>query len=301
MSFQLDRGLFQFEFTDRHAILGVSVNAEETSIRERYQSVARLLHPDSGQWKTDADRQFAVKLFSRLISHAYGQLSRQSHLQEQLIMLELLGKRLVQESSSIQIIDPLCQQLYQSGNDFEQVYNQLLSQMVAQQYRALDQSEQIINQISELNMVYLLRKQLQSVRSTPPNSSTATSPVSGATNTSSSTELAKASPIEGALRRAEDYMTSQNWTKAVPEIKEVIAIEPNNARAHTLLGLVYLNQKQMTMAKLSINKAVQLAPRDPQVIKAKQDFDRLSNPTANSAKTAAPGTNKGMFGLFGKK
>jgi curved DNA-binding protein CbpA len=301
MSFQLDRGLFQFEFTDRHAILGVSVNAEETSIRERYQSVARLLHPDSGQWKTDADRQFAVKLFSRLISHAYGQLSRQSHLQEQLIMLELLGKRLVQESSSIQIIDPLCQQLYQSGNDFEQVYNQLLSQMVAQQYRALDQSEQIINQISELNMVYLLRKQLQSVRSTPPNSSTATSPAPGAANASSSTELAKASPIEGALRRAEDYMTSQNWTKAVPEIKEVIAIEPNNARAHTLLGLVYLNQKQMTMAKLSINKAVQLAPRDPQVIKAKQDFDRLSNPTANSAKTAAPGANKGMFGLFGKK
>jgi tetratricopeptide (TPR) repeat protein len=303
MSFQLDRGLFQFEFTDRHAILGVSVNAEETSIRERYQSVARLLHPDSGQWKTDTDRQFAVKLFSRLISHAYGQLSRQSQLQEQLIMLELLGKRLVQESSSIQIIDPLCQQLYQSGTDFEQVYDQLLAQMVAQQYRALDQSEQIINQISELNMVYLLRKQLQSVRSTPPVGSTSTGAVSGAVNASTSAELAKASPIEGALRRAEDYMTAQNWAKAVPEIKEVIAVEPNNARAHTLLGLVYLNQKQMTMAKLSINKAVQLAPRDPQVIKAKQNFDRLSNPAVvnTTAKNATPGAKKGMFGLFGKK
>jgi tetratricopeptide (TPR) repeat protein len=302
MSFQLDRGLFQFEFTDRHAILGVSVNAEETRIRERYQSVARLLHPDSGQWKTDTDRQFAVKLFSRLISHAYGQLSRQSHLQEQLIMLELLGKRLVQESSSIQIIDPLCQQLYQSGNDFEQVYDQLLAQMVAQQYRVLDQSEQIINQISELNMVYLLRKQLQSVRSTPPVGTTGAGAVNSS-NTSTSAELAKASPIEGALRRAEDYMTSQNWTKAVPEIKEVIAVEPNNARAHTLLGLVYLNQRQMTMAKLSINKAVQLAPRDPQVIKAKQDFDRLSNPAVvkTPAKNAATGAKKGMFGLFGKK
>ena len=74
MSFQLDRGLFQFEFTDRHAILGVSVNAEEADIRERYQAVARLLHPDSGKWKTDAEQQLAVQIFSRLVTHAYGTL-----------------------------------------------------------------------------------------------------------------------------------------------------------------------------------------------------------------------------------
>ena len=113
MSFQLDRGLFQFEFTDRHAILGVGVNAEEINIRERYQAIARLLHPDSARWKTEADKQLAVRLFSRLITHAYGQLSRQSQLQEQIIMLDLLGKRLVEQSSQIQIADPLCQQLYQ--------------------------------------------------------------------------------------------------------------------------------------------------------------------------------------------
>ena len=302
MSFQLDRGLFQFDFTDRHAILGVSVNAEETNIRERYQAVARLLHPDSAQWKTDLDRQLAVRLFSRLITHAYGQLSRQSQLQEQMIMLELLGKRLVEESSQVQIVDPLCQQLYQSGNDFEQVYDRLLAQMVIQQYTALNESEQVINQISELNMVYLLRKQLQSVRSTPPIASNGLN--SGAVKEGNSTELSKPSPVEGALRRAEDYMSKRNWVKAVPEIKEVISVEPNSARAHTLLGLVYLHQQQMTMAKLSINKAVQLAPRDPQVISAKQEFDRASNPHQHSsgAKTAAKKPSEGIFGgLFGKK
>ena len=99
MSFQLDRGLFRFEFTDRHAILGVSVNAGEVNIRERYQSIARLLHPDSSRWKTEQEKTLAVRLFSRLITHAYGQLSRQSQLQEQIIMLELLGKRLVEEGS----------------------------------------------------------------------------------------------------------------------------------------------------------------------------------------------------------
>ena len=301
MSFQLDRGLFQFDFTDRHAILGVGVNAEEINIRERYQVIARLLHPDSARWKTEIDKDLAVRLFSRLITHAYGQLSRQSQLQEQIIMLELLGKRLVEQGSQLQIADPLSQQLYQSGNDFEQVYDRLLTQLAAQQYSEPSQSEIIINQISELNMVYLLRKQLQSVRSAPPVSA---SNLGSNVARDISTELTKPSPVEGALRRAEDYMSKRNWVKAVPEIKEVISVEPNNARAHTLLGLVYLHQQQMTMAKISINKAIQLAPKDLQVLQAKQEFDRAANPSNNGAngKNAPKKANEGMFsGLFGGK
>ena len=296
MSFQLERGLFQFDFTDRHAILGVSVNAEERNIRERYQAVARSLHPDSGRWKTDADKQLAVQLFSRLVTHAYGQLSKSSQLQEQTIMLELLGKRLIEQSSSIQIIDPLCQQLYQSGSDFEQVYGQLLTQLATPQYTELAKSVQIVNQISELNMVYLLRKQLQSVKSTPPVAATAA--VTGALKDTSSGDIAKASSVEGALRRAEDRMTRQNWVQAVQELREVILADPNNANAHALLGMVYLRQQQMTMAKISINKAIKLAPTDPKVLKVKQEFDRASNPAA-TAKTAAKKPREGIFGMFG--
>ncbi len=298
MSFQLERGLFQFDFTDRHAIIGVSVNADEKNIRERYQAVARSLHPDSGKWKTDADKQLAVQLFSRLVTHAYGQLSKSSQLQEQTIMLDLLAKRLVEQSSSIQIIDPLCQQLYQSGTDFEQIYGQLLTQLAAEQYTELAKSVQVINQISELNMVYLLRKQLQSVRSTPPVAAAAAAPVTGAIKENNSGDIAKASSVEGALRRAEDRMTRQNWVQAVQELREVILSEPNNANAHALLGMVYLRQQQMTMAKISINKALQLAPKDPKVLQVKQEFDRASNPAA-SAKTAAKKPREGIFGMFG--
>jgi tetratricopeptide (TPR) repeat protein len=302
MSFQLDRGLFRFDFIDRHAILGVSVNAEEVNIRERYQTIARLLHPDTARWKTDMERQLSVQLFSQLVTHAYVKLSRSSQLQEQVIMLELLGKRLVEENSQVQIVDPLSQQLYQSGNDFELVYHRLLTELTGQQYIELVQSEQIINQISELNMVYLLRKQLQSIRSTPPAASnqSASSPV----KQTIPEEITKISPVEGSLRRAEDYMSKKNWAKAVPELREAIGIEPNNARAHALLGLVYLNQQQITMSKISINKAVQLAPQDPQVIQAKQEFDRAaSNPrNGSNAKTATAKPKESMFGgLFGGK
>jgi curved DNA-binding protein CbpA len=304
MSFQLDRGLFQFEFTDRHAILGVGVNAEEADIRERYQAVARLLHPDSGKWKTETEQQLAVQIFSRLVTHAYGALSRASLREEHTIMLELMGKRLIEEGNKLQIADPLCQQLYQSGADFERVYARLISQLVDRQYASLSESEAVINQLSELNMVYLLRKQLQSVRSAPPTGSTDT--LSDKSKETTSSELFKPSPVEGALRRAEDYMSKKNWTKAVQELREVISAEPNNARAHASLGLAYLRQQQTTMAKLSINKALQLDPRNPQVMQAKQEFERTASGAnkvaANGKATATKKPSEGMFGgFFGKK
>jgi tetratricopeptide (TPR) repeat protein len=302
MSFQLDRGLFQFDFTDRHAILGVGVNAQEIQIRERYQAVARSLHPDSGKWKTDEDRKLAVTLFSRLVTHAYGQLSRSSQLQEQMIMLELLGKRVAEQVNQIQIVDPLCQELYQSGSDFELVYDRLLTQMVAQQYLELAKSEEIINQMSELNMVYLLRKQLQSVRSTPPSASIGAS--ANTAKDSTSGDITKASSIESTIRRAEERMSKKNWVQAVQELRDAISVEPTNPHAHALLGLVYLRQQQLTMARISINKAVQLAPKDPQVIRAKQEFDRSSNITqvVSSSKSAPKKASEGIFGgLFNRK
>lgn len=307
MSFQLDRGLFQFDFTDRHAVLGVSINAEEAQIRERYQFIARLLHPDSGRWQTDADKQLAVKLFSRLVTHAYGQLSKSSQLQEQKIVLGLLGKRLVEDNSQLQIGDPLCQQLYQSGKDLDRVYDELLGQITAQQYTDLRQTEAIINRISELNMVYVLRRQLQSFSSTPPTSAPTTTNTAGARekdSTAGSAELSKASAIDNALRRADEYASKKLWVKAIPELREVIAADPHNVRAHISLGLVYLNQQQMTMAKLSINKAVQLAPNDPEVLRVKQEFDRVANPVSAKKGSSKPPAKKpeGLFGgLFGKK
>jgi curved DNA-binding protein CbpA len=298
MSFQLDRGLFQFDFTDRHAILGINVNAEELEIRNRYQAIARRLHPDSGRWKTDADRNLAVQLFSRLVTHAYAKLSRASQRQEHVIMLDLLGKRLVNEGSQLQIIDPIAQQLYQSGNDFDRVYQELLTQLVAQQYEQLDRSIEIINQISELNMVYLLRKQLQVVRSTPPtSSSTAVSNISKADPQPA--ETGKSSLVEGSLRRAEEYINTKNWTKAVLELRDATKMEPNNSRAHALLGLVYLRQGQNTMAKISINKALQLNPQESQAVQAKQELDKAMKASSSATIASQPAPKKSREGIFG--
>jgi tetratricopeptide (TPR) repeat protein len=303
MNFQLDRGLFQFDFTDRHAILGVSVNAQEVEIRERYMTVARLLHPDSAQWKTEQERNFAISLFSRLVTQAYGNLSRASTREEQAIVLQLLSKRMVEEGNKLEIVDPLCQQLYESGNDFEIIYGRILAEIATTQYLNLSGSIAAIEQISELNMVYLLRKQLQLVRSTPPQG--IANPASG-TLSGSTADLNKTSPIEGTLRRADEYLSKKNWGKAVLELREATSVEPNNPHAHALLGLAYLHQQQKTMAKISIDKAIKLNPNDPHVLRAKQEFDRVSGSSNNSnnstTKVPPKKASEGIFGLFkGKK
>ncbi len=306
MNFKPSKGLFRFDFNDQHAIIGVPVDSDATTIRNRYKEIARLLHPDSSRWATGAEKDLAIKLFSNLITHAYGNLSRATALQEQQMMLELMGKRLVAEASKIDISGNAAQQLFQKNStDLQQSYHQLLQELTHQQYRQLDQSVEITGQISELNMIYLLRKQNQSLRSAP-ISATDTVPSSG----SSEQPFPKTSPEKTAgsskilaqhssMRRAEEYINMRNWAKANVELREVLKGDPNNVHAHAHLAIIYTRQNQATMAKMHMNKAMQLGPNDPIVKTAQQEFQKM--PAGSVAKTT-PGQSKGgLFGLFGKK
>jgi tetratricopeptide (TPR) repeat protein len=310
MNFKPNKGLFRFDFNDQHAIIGVAVDSDATIIRNRYKEIARLLHPDSSRWTTNAERDLAIKLFSNLITHAYGNLSRASVLKEQQMMLELMGKRLVAEASKIEFSGSAAQQLLQkNSNDLQQSYDQLLQELAQQQYRQLDQSIEITGQISELNMVYLLRKQNQSIRSAP-ISATDTSPsVSFAEPAlpkpapAKTVDSAAIAAQQNSMRRAEEYLNMRNWAKANVELREVLKGDPNNVQAHAHLAIVYSRQNQATMAKMHMNKAMQLGPNDPIVKTAQQEFQKMSSsPSVSPGTKTATGQNKGgLFGLFGKK
>jgi Flp pilus assembly protein TadD len=308
MNFKPSKGLFQFDFNDQHAIIGIAVDSDAATIRNRYKEIARLMHPDSSRWATSAERDFAVKLFSSLISHAYGNLSRAAALQEQQMMLELLGKRLVSEASKIDISGSAAQELYKKNStDLHQSYHQLLQELTHQQYRQLDQSIEITGQISELNMIYLLRKQNQAIRSAP-ISATDTYPAAGSpplpqssTTTNKNAEAPKVSTTQNSMRRAEEYINMRNWPKANIELREILKGDPTNVAAHAQLAIVYMRQNQMTMAKMHMNKAGQLNPNDPLVKTAQQEFKKITNSPSPVAKTTTDQNKGGLFGLFSKK
>ncbi|TAF42574.1 MAG: molecular chaperone DnaJ, partial [Oscillatoriales cyanobacterium] len=55
MSFEMTKGLFKFDFTDQHAILGVPLDAEFNDIRKRYMKIVRRLHSDTCPFENQAD------------------------------------------------------------------------------------------------------------------------------------------------------------------------------------------------------------------------------------------------------
>lgn len=297
MNFQIEQGLFKFDFTDQYAILGVPINGSEEQIRDRYKEVARLLHPDSGQWSNTIDRDLAIQLFSRFVTHAYAQLSRANQRKELNLMLDLLGKRLVADASQMKITGDYAKKLYQGMGELDQDYQNIMNELAAKQYSDPTQTLIITGQISELNMVYLLKRENQKIRS----QSTPIPPLPTNQLDTKSFEQPKISLAEGSLRRADEYINMRNWVKASVELREAIKTDPNNVRAHSLLGISYLRQEQMTMAKIHIKKALQLDPRYPDAIKAKQELDKLSAASQKAAKTASKSNNNLFGGFFGKK
>jgi tetratricopeptide (TPR) repeat protein len=309
MKLKPTQGLFKFDFNDSHAFLGVSIDADHAGIRDRYKEIARLMHPDSARWQTDEEKNMATKMFSSLISHSYSQLSRTALLQEQQVMLELIGKRILAEAGKIDLISDVAKQLYkESTGAVNATYQRLVRELADRQYQQLDASMDITGQISELNMVYLLRRQNQAIGSAPSGGRVSGSlPLNGDLAPGAEVAPEAVKPVENAknnlrlensLRRAEEYIAMRHWAKASLELREVLKEDVNNPKAHAQIALVYFRQNQATMAKMHMNKAIQFAPNDPLVKATKQELKKLMSDSPNKSAAEAKG---GLFGMFGGK
>lgn len=314
MSFKIDSGLFLFDFTDYHAILGVPLDADFKEIRKRYLIVARCLHPDTCAAKNPSDKQQANQILSKLVNPAYKKFTQDQSRVEYMVTLREIGRRLAQDTTSISLKNELSVQLQQSS-DLDLAYQKAIAQVTKSQYESLEQVIPVIGQISELNLVYLKRKGgtgFMVARTTAPAVVLNQKPQSSAPASPAATEPESApSPAEPYLRRAQSLMEKNLFAPASVELKDALKLEPSNSRCHSLMGMVYLKQNQATMAKVHINKALQLDPQNPLALEGKQLLDRLASKagdrTATADKTAPKkpsepsGSNRMFGGLFGGK
>jgi curved DNA-binding protein CbpA len=309
MSFKMDSGLFLFDFTDHHAVLGVPIDADFREIRKRYLIVARRLHPDTCAAKNLIDKQWANQLLSKLVNPAYEKFSQERSRAEYMVTLREMGKRLSQDTASIPLKNELSIQLQQS-HDIDLAYKKAIAKIAKTQYESFEQVIPAIAQLSELNLVYLMRKGGNGLKVPLPESATAVIPSKNAQSpTPPSPPPAEPeptpSPAEPYLRRAKSLMEQNLFAPARVELQDALKLEPNNSRCHSLIGMVYLKQNQATMAKVHINKALQLDPQDPIALEGKQQLERLTGAahvqTAPADKTAAkkPSEPSGSGGLFG--
>jgi curved DNA-binding protein CbpA len=304
MSFEMTKGLFKYDFTDQHAILGVPLDAEYNDIRKRYMKIARRLHSDTCSFESQADKDWANQFLSKVVNPAYNKFSKESDRKEYSLLLTAIGKRIAKEQAKMQIESEAAKQLA-TAKDWEEAYKTAVSKLALKQYESVKETQEAIDQISELNMVYLLRKERVGAGVTPPPPSTkkdgslvvdpktkkpdpVTPPPPPPTRT--------VSPAEPYCRRAQGFMDSKSYAKAILELKEGVKRDPQHSQAHAMLAMCYFEQNQATMAKLEMNKALASNPQEPTALEVKKKLEQAA------AKSKKDGEKQGFFAsLFGGK
>ncbi|MEB3178258.1 MAG: tetratricopeptide repeat protein [Nostocaceae cyanobacterium] len=325
MSFKIDRGLFRYDFIDHHAVLCVPIDADGKEIRKRYLKVARRLHPDSCATATPEEKQQASQLLSKLVNPAYEKLSADRSRTEYMVLLSQMGKRLLQEPDTVILKTDLALRLAQAPT-VDNLYRSAINKLAATQYDSLEQALQIIAQISELNLVYLLKTANRGVASAPPPppapgpqqppaGSTASPTTSKYTPASLPTQPAapqEESIVGQYLRRAQTLIGKNQFAAARVELQDALKIEPNNSRCHSMLGFVYFKLNQLKMAKVHFDRALALNPKDDMALKGKRVVEKElgikpGTPTPTASANPAPKSQPkseggGLFGgLFGGK
>ncbi len=307
MSFEMTKGLFKYDFTDQHAILGIPLDAEFNDIRKRYMKIARRLHSDTCSFESQADKDWANQFLSKVVNPAYNKFSKESDRKEYNLLLTAIGKRVVKEQAKMQIESEAAKQLVTAQN-WEEAYKTAVSKLALKQYESVKETQEAINQISELNMVYLLRKERMSggvgvAPISPPKAvtSTTTEKTAAAANPATVTPpppppKREDSPAEAYCRRAQGFMDSKSYAKAILELKEGVKRDPKHSKTHALLAMCYLEQNQATMAKLEMNKALASNPEEPTALEVKKKLEQAS------AKAKKGDEKPGFFAsLFGGK
>jgi curved DNA-binding protein CbpA len=313
MSFAIKQGLFKLNITDHHAILGVSIDAEAKQIRGQYLKIAQQLHPDKCR-SDPAKARTAEQILSRLVNPAYEQLSRKSAFAEHQLVLTQIGKKLAANKNNLPVKSQLAQDLLKAGDGAELVYLKLLKQLTTEQYQSLSQSGELIEAISELNLVYLMLKSDRGMnRSRIPATPAPVQPSKVPVAPTPAEEPTTDSRVNAFIALAQQYISKGEFDQAIQELKDALRVNPNHGITHAVMGRAYLHKKQLTMAKVHIDKAFQAAPHNEIVMESKKALDRLSRAT-NQSKTSHPGSdsksadknnkpgNSGFFsGFFGPK
>ncbi|MGJ5633740.1 J domain-containing protein [Nostoc sp. CALU 1950] len=308
MSFKIDRGLFKYDFIDHHAVLCVPVDADVKEIRKRYLQVARRLHPDSSFTESAEQKQLGNEFLSKLVNPAYEKLCGDRTRTEYILILSQIGKRLVQESTSVTLNTELAKQLTEAAN-LDHFYKSAIAKLAQTQYDSLEQVLQVIAQVSELNLVYLMRSAGKSSAAPPPPAQPKVQSGTPQQNTPKNTPPAppkEDSVVEQYVRRAQSLIDKNQFASAKVELQEALKLEPKNSRCHSLIAMVYLKQNQLKMAKIHFDNALKLDPNDETALQWKPKIDKaLGQQPSDHKVTSSPNNGdkqpdkSGSGGLFG--
>ena len=294
-----NEGLFKLDILDHHAVLGFSLAADPKQVRKRYLKIARQLHPDSLRDASEAQRKLASELLSQKVNPAYEALTQEKTAKEHSILLKMKQQQLVARPILLSAKSDVAKKLLGTSS-LENDYNKAVSQIAKVQFDELNKVDDAINQLSELNAVFLMRKGSVGAKK---------SGSVGAAVPEKSSDTAEAAPrrprheaiIESYLGRAKEFDYKRDYSRAILELREAIAAHPQSAPCHGYLASLYLKSGQATLARIHAKQALNF---DAENEMAKEVQAKLEAKAAKAAPAKAAGAKKSgglLSGLFSKK
>jgi len=101
------------------------------------------------------------------------------------------------------------------------------------------------------------------------------------------------SAIGDRLKICEIYISQGDWKSALKDLREILQLDKNNSKSHAMLGVVYKNINQPQMAKVSLQRSLQINPQEPLALKHIKDLNNPS-PSQSTSQTGSKdsGSNK---------
>jgi curved DNA-binding protein CbpA len=288
------------KFSDPYAVLGVAVTADDRRVLKRYRNVAKLLHPDSYAQGDEAG-ETASQLFARLVSPAYQKLKQEKNRAENSALLRFQVRRLNREGPFTPHSELARKLLQHPVASVDVLYEQAIADLADQQYQSLAQLEPITLELGELNLAYLQLKMGETFvreKRTGIVAAADAKPVQFIP-TSKDAEAATESYARRHYRRAQEYAKKGNWAQTIQELRDAIKLENDQSEYHALLGVAYMQQNLTGMAKVYLNQALKLNPKQPLAVKyaAKLGIEPPIDPGSDKNGKKPP-SQGGLFGMF---
>ncbi len=281
---RLTRGLARYE-TDHFAILGVPLTADAKGIRRGYLQAAKALHPDRFVGDPEGAERANV-LFAKLVSPANEVLTKERERGEYETVLKMRIKRLLETPPP---------DLWPSGEavkglaeraDWQEEYVRRVEKLAKEQYSSMATLLEKTEQLSELNLAYLLLK--AGYKGIPAPAAKTTTPTGIPTPSPSRTTLGgipaapptappvqpappspptpQLSPAETRFLQALDMIERKQYRVAIQYLNFAISAQPNVARYYLHRGIAHLKQGNAGMAKADFLQASRLEPANAELM-----------------------------------
>ena len=293
-----NEGLFKLDIVDHHAVLGFSLAADPKTVRKRYLKIARQLHPDSLREASEEEKKLASELLSKRVNPAYEALSQEKSAKEHSILLKMKQQQLVTRPILLSAKSESAKKLLGTSN-LELDYTAELNKIAKVQFDNLASVDSAINELSELNAVFLMRKGSVGEKKGRSASDAVAKPAE-------KTQEAPRRPkheaiIESYLGRAKEFAYKRDYSRAILELREAIAAHPQSAACHGYLASLYLQSNQATLAKIHAKQALSFDENDEKAKEVQAKLEAKAAKTAPAKKASAKKGSGLLSGLFSKK